>query len=280
MSKTHFNPMQHFLENLKKNRYYAPQIVYHHRIPPQEGKWIKEEQISPALIKSLNNLHIKALYAHQALAIQKIRQGENVVVATPTASGKTLIYTLPVVESLLQDPKTKALYIFPLKALEQDQLKALQQFIAPLDSELNLPMPAAIYDGDTSSYRRQKIREVIPPVLITNPDMVHLSLLPFHTQWSSFFQNLRYVIFRRTPYISRNLRFAPYPNYAPPGAGLRILWRPPPIYCVFSYHSQSPRICRKDNWSTFYGSGGKRSASTGKKFFISQPHDFPLYLSR
>lgn len=194
MPKTLFNPMQRFLESLKKNRYYAPQIVYHHRIPPQDGKWIKDEQISPALIKSLNNLHINALYAHQALAIQKIRQGENVVVATPTASGKTLIYNLPVVESLLQDPKAKALYIFPLKALEQDQLKALQQFIAPLASELNLPMPAAIYDGDTSSYRRQKIRELIPPVLITNPDMVHLSLLPFHTQWSSFFQNLRYII--------------------------------------------------------------------------------------
>ncbi|MGQ9694487.1 MAG: DEAD/DEAH box helicase [Thermodesulfobacteriota bacterium] len=186
--------MQQFLETLKANRYYAPQIVYHHRIPAQEGKWAREEKISPWLFKSLNNLNIKALYAHQALAIQKIRKGENVVVATPTASGKTLIYTLPVVESLLHDPKTKALYIFPLKALEQDQLKALQQFIAPLGSNLDLPMPAAIYDGDTSSYRRQKIREAIPPILITNPDMIHLSLLPFHTQWSSFFQNLKYVI--------------------------------------------------------------------------------------
>ncbi len=186
--------MQQFLENLKKNRYYAPQIVYHYRIPPQEGQWAKEEKIAPVLAKSLNYWQVKALYTHQALAIQKIRKGENVVVATPTASGKTLIYTLPVVETLLDDPKSKALYIFPLKALEQDQLKALQQFIAPLKSDLNLPMAAAIYDGDTSSYRRQKIRQTMPSILITNPDMVHLSLLPFHTQWSSFFQNLRYVI--------------------------------------------------------------------------------------
>jgi len=186
--------MEKFLESLKKSRYYAPQIVYHHRIPPREGQWVIDEKISPLLLSSLKNLQIKALYAHQAEAIQKIRQGKNVVIATPTASGKTLIYTLPVIESLLKDPQAKALYVFPLKALEQDQLKFLSEFIAPLQSQLNLSTPAAIYDGDTSSYRRQKIRQALPPVLITNPDMIHLSLLPFHTQWASFFQNLRFVI--------------------------------------------------------------------------------------
>jgi len=186
--------MEKFLESLKKSRYYAPQIVYHHRIPPREGQWVIDEKISPLLLSSLKNLQIKALFAHQAEAIQKIRQGKNVVIATPTASGKTLIYTLPVIESLLKDPQAKALYVFPLKALEQDQLKFLSEFIAPLQSQLNLSTPAAIYDGDTSSYRRQKIRQALPPVLITNPDMIHLSLLPFHTQWASFFQNLRFVI--------------------------------------------------------------------------------------
>jgi len=186
--------MEKFLESLKKSRYYAPQIVYHHRIPPREGQWAIDEKISPRLLTSLKHLQIKALYAHQAEAIQKIRQGKNVVIATPTASGKTLIYTLPVIESLLKDPQAKALYVFPLKALEQDQLKFLAEFIAPLQSQLNLSTPAAIYDGDTSAYRRQKIRQALPPVLITNPDMIHLSLLPFHTQWASFFQSLRYVI--------------------------------------------------------------------------------------
>lgn len=186
--------MQQFLESLKKSRYYAPQIVYHHRIPPQEGKWVSNENISPLLLPSLKNLQIKALYSHQASALQKIRQGENVVIATPTASGKTLIYTLPVIERLLQDPQAKALYVFPLKALEQDQLKTLWEFIDPLKGQLNLSTPAAIYDGDTSSYCRQKIRKTMPAILITNPDMIHLSLLPFHTQWESFFQNLKYII--------------------------------------------------------------------------------------
>jgi len=144
------------------------------------------------LTQALAELNIDSLFSHQAAAIQKVREGKNVVIATPTASGKTLAYTLPVLESLLQHPDSKALYLFPLKALEQDQLKALQEFVFPIKSQVKFQ--AVIYDGDTSSYRRRKIRESIPTVLITNPDMVHLSLLPFHTQWEELFRNLRYVI--------------------------------------------------------------------------------------
>ena len=107
-------------------------------------------------------------------------------------AARRLAYTLPVIESLLQNPDSKALYIFPLKALEQDQLKALQEFISPIKGQVKFQ--AAIYDGDTSSYRRRKIRESIPAILITNPDMIHLSLLPFHTQWEELFRHLRYVV--------------------------------------------------------------------------------------
>jgi len=144
------------------------------------------------LTQALAELNIDSLFSHQAAAIQKVREGKNVVIATPTASGKTLAYTLPVLESLLQHPDSKALYLFPLKALEQDQLKALQEFVFPIKGQVKFQ--AVIYDGDTSSYRRRKIRESIPTVLITNPDMVHFSLLPFHTQWEELFRNLRYVI--------------------------------------------------------------------------------------
>jgi DEAD/DEAH box helicase domain-containing protein len=135
---------------------------------------------------------IRGLYSHQGEAIEKVRGGKNVVIATPTASGKTLTYNLPVVERLLQDPGGKALYLFPLKALEQDQLKAFREFVQPF--QIQFPFKAEIYDGDTSSYRRKKIRESVPPVLISNPDMVHLSLLPFHAQWETFFRNLRFVV--------------------------------------------------------------------------------------
>ncbi len=142
--------------------------------------------------RALAGFRIESLYSHQAAAIEKVREGKNVVIATPTASGKTLAYNLPVIESLLQNPDSKALYIFPLKALEQDQWKALQELISPIKGQIQFQ--AAIYDGDTSSYRRRKIRESVPSILITNPDMIHLSLLPFHTQWEDLFRHLRYVV--------------------------------------------------------------------------------------
>ena len=182
-----------FIENLKRHRYYAPQVVYHQPFPPEPARFSRlEKEFPPALVRALERMGIRNLFSHQAAAIEKVRQGKNVVIATPTASGKTLAYNLPIVETLLQAPDAKALYIFPLKALEQDQWKAFHEFVHPLQGQV--PLRAEIYDGDTSSYRRRKIREAIPSVLITNPDMVHLSLLPFHAQWETFFRNLRFVV--------------------------------------------------------------------------------------
>jgi DEAD/DEAH box helicase domain-containing protein len=112
-------------------------------------------------------------------------------VATPTASGKTLIYNLPVLESLLQDGSGHALYLFPLKALEQDQLKALKELDAALPSPF---LRAAIYDGDTPPSQRQAIKANPPQVLISNPDMLHMGLLPYHASWSGFFSRLRFVV--------------------------------------------------------------------------------------
>jgi DEAD/DEAH box helicase domain-containing protein len=173
--------MLRFIEKLKRHRYYAPQVVYHQSFPPQTACFSRPEQdFPPALARALEKMGIRQLYSHQVEAIEKVRGGKNVVIATPTASGKTLTYNLPVVEKLLQDPGGKALYLFPLKALEQDQLKAFREFVQPF--QIQFPFRAEIYDGDTSSYRRKKIRESVPPVLISNPDMVHLSLLPFHAQ--------------------------------------------------------------------------------------------------
>ena len=185
--------MLSFIEKLKRHRYYAPQVVYHQPFPPQKASFSRlETDFPPALARALERLGIHRLYSHQVEAVEKVRRGKNVVIATPTASGKTLTYNLPVVEKLLQSPEGKALYLFPLKALEQDQLKAFQEFVQPFQQPL--PLKAEIYDGDTSSYRRRKIRESIPPVLISNPDMVHLSLLPFHAQWEGFFRNLKFVV--------------------------------------------------------------------------------------
>ncbi len=185
--------MLRFIEKIKRHRYYAPQVVCHQPFPPQTASFSRPgKDFPPALARTLERMGIRGLYSHQGEAIEKVRGGKNVVIATPTASGKTLTYNLPVVERLLQDSGGKALYLFPLKALEQDQLKAFREFVQPF--QIQFPFQAEIYDGDTSSYRRKKIRESVPPVLISNPDMVHLSLLPFHAQWETFFRNLRFVV--------------------------------------------------------------------------------------
>jgi len=114
-----------------------------------------------------------------------------VIVATPTASGKTLVYDLPVLELFLTDPDFTALYIFPLKALAQDQLQTFEAMAAHLEPG---GPTAAIYDGDTSAYRRKRIREAPPNVVITNPEMVHLSFLAHHRKWASFLSRLHLVV--------------------------------------------------------------------------------------
>ncbi|MEA1991155.1 MAG: DEAD/DEAH box helicase [Thermodesulfobacteriota bacterium] len=114
------------------------------------------------------------------------------MVSTPTASGKTLVYSLPVIEQILEDPLSRALYLFPLKALAQDQMKAFRELTACLDRE-RAPT-CATYDGDTSSWKRKRLRELPPNVLLTNPEMLHLSLLAHHEKWAFFWQGLTHVV--------------------------------------------------------------------------------------
>ena len=141
--------------------------------------------LPPELEQSLRAQGIPALYSHQAESYRLIENGQHVVIATGTASGKTLCYNLPVLQALLQDSSARALYLFPTKALAQDQLKNLKV----LDSNIH----AAIYDGDTPTQQRPEIRKNAA-ILITNPDMLHKGILPHHTLWHQFFRGLRYVV--------------------------------------------------------------------------------------
>ncbi len=144
-------------------------------------------------LKALKSIGIENLYSHQALGINLIKKGNNVVIMTPTASGKSLIYNIPVIEQVMEDPKIRALYIFPLKSLAQDQMKAFNELTADMD-EGTFNYPCDIYDGDTSQYKRKKIRENPPSVVFTNPDMLHFGINPFHAKWEKFFKNLKFVI--------------------------------------------------------------------------------------
>ena len=145
--------------------------------------------IENKLINIIKEKGIKKLYSHQASVIELIKNGKNVVVVTPTASGKTLCYNLPVLDSILKDENSRAIYLFPTKALSQDQLTELYQLVSALDEGIK----TYTYDGDTPSSARQAIRKK-GHIVITNPDMLHLGILPHHTKWLELFRNLKYVV--------------------------------------------------------------------------------------
>ncbi len=168
------------------------QVVFHKMIKKTPAGFKKLKSPLPkALETALCGLGIEKLYLHQARAVDHIRNGRNVVVATPTASGKTLIYNLPVLEQVLSCEDARALYIFPLKALAQDQLRNFKKMVSFLPEK---QPDAAIYDGDTTAWHRKKIRKKPPNILMSNPEMMHLSILPYHEKWAEFLKNLKIVV--------------------------------------------------------------------------------------
>ena len=146
------------------------------------------DTIDPHLADALRARGIEALYTHQASALELLAKGGHCVVVTPTASGKTLCYNLPVLQSLMVEPATRALYLFPTKALAQDQLAELEQLAQALPA-----LRIHTYDGDTPQDARRAVR-ARANVVLTNPDMLHAGILPHHTKWLGLFQNLRYVV--------------------------------------------------------------------------------------
>jgi DEAD/DEAH box helicase domain-containing protein len=181
-----------FVRSLKESADYRDILSHYEYMPAKPVEYYEGDPGLPGpLVQALAQLGIDRLFRHQGEALAAVRQGKHLLVATPTASGKTLIYNLPVLATLMAEPHAKALYLFPLKALEQDQLKALRELDAALPSPF---LSAAIYDGDTPPAARQALKAKPPHVLISNPDMLHLGLLPFHDAWIDFFKNLRYVV--------------------------------------------------------------------------------------
>ncbi|MEW6388013.1 MAG: DEAD/DEAH box helicase [Thermodesulfobacteriota bacterium] len=184
--------LQEFIQSLKESADYRDILNYYHYLPAKPVDYYEGDLGLPGpLLAALKRQGISRLYRHQGEALAAISAGKHILVATPTASGKTLIYNLPVMARLLTQPQAHALYLFPLKALEQDQLKALKELDAALPSPF---LQAAIYDGDTPPSQRQALRAKPPHILISNPDMLHLGLLPYHDAWAGFFGNLRFVV--------------------------------------------------------------------------------------
>src|SRR5437899_11937969 len=169
---------------------FSGDITLHHVVPASEATFAPlPGDLNPELVAALGRRGVERLYSHQAEAYEAVRRGRNLVVVTPTASGKTLCYNLPILQRLLEHPEQRALYLYPTKALAQDQLAELGALKAGLPIEVRVDT----YDGDTPPGRRTAIREG-GHVVMTNPDMLHTGLLPHHTRWRRLFSSLEHVV--------------------------------------------------------------------------------------
>jgi len=183
--------LSRFVETLKTHADFGQAFVFEHFLPARKAVYGTPPIFHDDIHKALDGLKIKRLYTHQIEAIGHLRAGKNVLVATETASGKTLIYTISILEKILLNHDARALFLFPLKALEHDQLKNLSKWLEHIES---LSIGAAIYDGDTTPHQRKKIRQTPPHILFTNPDMLHRGILSHHETWENLFKNLSLVV--------------------------------------------------------------------------------------
>ncbi|GHV94766.1 putative ATP-dependent helicase YprA [Spirochaetia bacterium] len=182
-------------ENLAKileSPEFAPNIVVNRLLPAEEGIFAPfPADLDQRIAESLHRRGIDQLYTHQAEVWERVREGKNVVVVTPTASGKTLCYNLPCLQALLQDESARCLYLFPTKALSQDQQSELNELTTGEGGDLRIKI--ATYDGDTPESLRVSARDS-GRIIISNPDMLHAGILPNHPKWIKFFSRLKFIV--------------------------------------------------------------------------------------
>lgn len=179
-----------YLSRLRQNDAFMRNVAHWREVPAREAKYAPfPERLDPALQKALESRGIHKLYSHQREAFDALESGRSIVVVTPTASGKTLCYNLPVLNAIQRDPSARALYLFPTKALSSDQVSELYEVIEGMGAEIK----AFTYDGDTAASARTAIRQA-GHIVVTNPDMLHAGILPHHTKWVKLFENLQYVV--------------------------------------------------------------------------------------
>jgi len=189
----HEDAIARFVSWLRGHPAWRDRIVHHRYLEPRPARYDEPDPPLPQpLQQTLADLGIARLYTHQVQALATVRAGGNPVIVTGTASGKTLCYNLPTVERLLADPQARALYIFPTKALAQDQARGLVRLISGTP-ELKDRVRVGVYDGDTPTDTRRRLRDQAQ-VILTNPDMLHQGILPYHSRWAKFFGNLRLVV--------------------------------------------------------------------------------------
>ena len=190
----------HFFDFWLHSESVSPNIAASRSFEPSDGRFVPfPSDLAWEISSALKTSGISALYSHQDQSFRAAAMKENLVITTGTSSGKTLCYNLPVLNSLIRNPESSALYVFPTKALAQDQLNGLRKLISEINDQTPstngrlLPEHVAVYDGDTPSSTRSFLRGNAR-ILITNPDMIHIGILPHHTLWQDFFKGLQFVV--------------------------------------------------------------------------------------
>ncbi|MGN7469595.1 DEAD/DEAH box helicase [Brevibacillus sp. SAFN-007a] len=182
--------MASILEQLKTDERFRDNIAHWRVIPAREARTVPfPAELDARIREALTRRGIASLYTHQETSFRHVRAGKHIVAVTPTASGKSMCYHLPILQTLAEDAQARALYLFPTKALAQDQKAELHELIG----EMGLPIKSETYDGDTPANIRQMVRKA-GHIVITNPDMLHSAILPHHTKWVSFFEHLKYIV--------------------------------------------------------------------------------------
>ena len=182
--------LEQILDGLARDSEFQQMVTRWERLPARPASYAEfPAWVDGRIVATLRRRGIPSLYSHQADALESTHAGKHTVIVTPTASGKTLCYDLPVIDAIAKDPSARALYIVPTKALAQDQLAELERLAKDVDIDLR----TYTYDGDTPPAVRAAIRSA-GHVVITNPDMLHTGILPHHTKWVKLFENLRYVV--------------------------------------------------------------------------------------
>ncbi len=182
--------LSQLLDYLRQDEAFMQNVTCWRTLPKREAVFAPfPDGLDERVIPALQRHHITQLYAHQADAFSAIQEGKDVVIVTPTASGKTLCYNLPVLNEILKNPDARALYLFPTKALSADQVSELYELIELIGADIK----TYTYDGDTPGAARRAIRQA-GHVVVTNPDMLHSGILPHHTKWVKLFENLKYIV--------------------------------------------------------------------------------------
>jgi DEAD/DEAH box helicase domain-containing protein len=262
-----------FIERIKRSETFGEDVVFTDTVPARDASYAGlSTPLPPALEHALHDQGIDRLYSHQAEAIDRVRSKEDVLIVTPTASGKSLVYLLPTLETALARPGSRALYLFPYKALAQDQLQGITELATAAARHggavpglhglpgTGRPVTAAIYDGDTPDSRRRKIKADPPDIVITNPDMLHLGILAHHHDWARMFENLACVVVDEL-HVYRGI-FGSHLHHV-----LRRLLR------VAEHYGSRPRFIASS--ATIANPGGLGEALTGRRFSVVDRNGAP-----